>query len=81
MLLYAIISVILALIGIYPVIVYLVQGKADLGFQHALIMLVIIKQWVVELPLAIAILYTFSRKTIRNAYAEPVINSPDRSQR
>ena len=81
MMLYAIISVVLALIGILPVVVYLVQGKADLGFQHALIMLVIIKQWVIELPLALAILYTFSKKTISEVYAAPVIESPDRSQR
>ena len=81
MMLYAIIAILLAVIGILPVVVYMVQGKADLGLQHAIETLVIIKQWIIELPLAIAILYTFSRKTIRSAYAHPVINSPDRSQR
>ncbi|MBV8782180.1 MAG: hypothetical protein JO353_12355 [Phycisphaerae bacterium] len=80
MMLYAILALLIAVIGIWPVIAYVADtADADIGMRHTVQVLIIIKQWIVETPLALGILFTFSKHKVVRAYGRPVMESPDRS--
>jgi hypothetical protein len=82
MLLYADLSLVLAIVGILPVYFFVLRTpEMDIGLAHAIELLVILKLWVVELPLSIAILYWFTRSGVMSAYQHPEPLAPDRSQR
>jgi hypothetical protein len=82
MILYADLSIVLAIVGFLPVYLFILRTPVlDVGLRHAVEMLVILKLWVVELPLSIVILYWFTRPGVADAYLHPEVKSPDRSQR
>jgi hypothetical protein len=82
MILYADLTLVLAIVGVLPVYLYVVhQPVLDIGLRHAMELLVVLKFWIVETPLAIAILYQFTRPELVDAYQHPEEKSPDRSER
>jgi hypothetical protein len=82
MMLYADLTIVMAIVGVLPVYMFIVhQPVLDIGLRHAMEMLVILKLWVVELPLSIVILYSFTRPGVASAYEHPEMEAPDRSRR
>lgn len=82
MILYADLTIVLAIVGVLPVYLFIIhQPVLDIGLRHAMEMLVVLKLWVVELPLSIAILYNFTRPGLASAYDHPELEAPDRSKR
>jgi len=82
MLLYADLTIVLAVVGILPVYLFILRTPVmDIGLRHAVELLVVLKLWVVELPLSISILYHFTRPGLVSAYQHPELEPPDRSKR
>jgi hypothetical protein len=82
MILYADLTIVLAIVGILPVYFCILRTPVlDIGLRHAMELLVVLKLWVVELPLSIAILYNFTRRGVVSAYEHPELEAPDRSKR
>jgi hypothetical protein len=82
MLLYADLTIVLAIVGVLPFYLFVVHTPVlDIGLRHAMEMLIVLKFWVVELPLSIAIIYWFTRPDLIEAYHHPEPLAPDRSQR
>jgi hypothetical protein len=82
MILYADLTIALAIVGVLPVYAFIIhQPVLDIGLRHAMEMLVVLKLWLVELPLAIAILFNFTRPGVASAYEHPELEAPDRSKR
>jgi hypothetical protein len=82
MLLWADLSIVLAVIGILPFYLFIVRsGQMDIGLAHGMELLIALKFWIVELPLSIAVLYWFNRPNIVDAYGHPEQLAPDKSQR
>jgi hypothetical protein len=79
---YADLTIVLAITGLLPFYLFVLRTPVlDLGLRHAMELLVVLKYWIVELPLAIAILYWFTRPGVVDACQHPEVKSPDRSQR
>ena len=82
MMLYADLSIVLAIVGFLPVYLFVLRTPVlDIGLRHAVEMLVVLKLWIVELPLSIVILYCFTRPQLATAYEHPEVQAPDRSRR
>jgi hypothetical protein len=82
MILYADLSIVLAIVGFLPFCLFVLRTPVmDIGLRHAIELLVVLKFWIVELPLSIAILYWFTRPNLTTAYQHPEPLAPDRSQR
>jgi hypothetical protein len=82
LILYADLSIVLSIVGVLPFYLLVLRTPVlAVGQAHAVWMLVVVKYWIVELPLSIAILYCLTRAGIEDAFRHPGMKSPDRSLR
>jgi hypothetical protein len=82
MMLYAELTMLLSVIGFIPFYLCVLRTPVmDIGLRHAVEFIVMLKLWLVELPLSIAIAYWFSRPDLIAACEHPEMKAPDLSQR